>query len=357
MASNRKRQQSALISNIIFSIITLFSLTVSIVLLLMNYSMRSKMSMVQKENKELSDYANTHVYTQEDIDKREEIVREEENNNERNVLLSEIKDTMDNGYSAYYLLRSLFPDDVVILSESGYDFIPITDDIRKNSYFLDNFIQDEETLDITYVDDNENVLSKKGIDVSSFNGDIDWKKVSKTDVEFAIIRAGLRGSTEGKISLDNNFEKIMNGALDNGIPVGVYFFTQAVNTDEAVEEAKFLLEAISDFDVDYPVVLDVEKLKGRTDNMSVEERTDCAIAFLDEIEKSGYKTMIYGNLNTLFMMLDLKRLEKYDKWFAYYIYPVYYPYEFTIWQYTDKGKIDGIQGDVDINICLEDYVK
>ncbi|MCQ2080037.1 MAG: glycoside hydrolase family 25 protein [Lachnospiraceae bacterium] len=355
MANRKKKRRSGLLANIAFSIITVISLTALIVVLLTNIRMSDEINIYKSRTEELNEYKNTHLYTEKDLESQAEKIREEENLREKNLLLEQIKETMDNGYSAYYMLRAIFPDQVVVFSDDGYNFYPISDEIGKNNYVTENFIQDEETEEITYVDDNKNILSKKGIDVSSFNGEIDWNKVAKSDVDFAYIRCGLRGSTEGKLMLDSTFETNIKEASKTNIPIGVYFFTQAVNENEADEEAKFLIEQIKDYKIDYPIALDIENLEGRTEGLSKEQRTKNAIVFLSELEAEGYKTIIYGNLNSLFNMLNLEDLEAYDKWFAYYNYPVYNPYNYSIWQYTSKGEIDGIKGNVDINVCMKNY--
>ncbi len=355
MTVKKKKRHSGLVANIVFSLIAVTSLAGLVVVLLTNISTNDKLKEYRAKAEELSEYKNTHLYTEQDMQAQAERIREEENTKERNMLLDEIRETMNNGYSSYYLLRSLFPDDVVVMSDEGYDFYPINPEFKKNGYRIDNFIQDEKTGEIRYYDDNSNVLSKKGIDVSSFNGEIDWNKVARTDVDYAYIRCALRGSTEGKLMLDSCYEANIKGATAASIPVGVYFYTQAINETEAAEEAGFLLENIKDYKIDYPIVLDVESLEGRTDGLSKEQRTKNAIAFLSEIEAEGYKTAIYGNLNTFFNMLDLEALEPYDKWFAYYVYPIYYPYKFSMWQYSSSGEVDGIKGKVDLNVCMKEY--
>ena len=110
----------------------------------------------------------------------------------------------------------------------------------------------------------------------------------------------------------------------------------------------------------YPIVFDIEESeneKARTAEMTKEENTKATIAFLETIRKAGYTPMIYGNLKTFMIMLDMEQLEDYDKWFAYYNTPVYFPYEFSIWQYTSEGNVNGIKGDVDMNVCMKKYVQ
>lgn len=352
--NNRRKQQSSIIVNIIFAIITLFALTVGIAVLLINYSLQSKMSVSEKQNEELKSYAETHPYTQEDMDELEQQVRVEEGEKQRSALLQKIKDTMSKGNSAYYLLRDIFPNDVVVQSQSGFSFFPIDEALNLNDYKLENFSLNEETGEVTYSDDSGQVISKKGIDVSSHNGHIDWAKVKADGVEFAFIRVGFRGSTEGKLVLDAEFVNNIEGALDNGVDVGAYFFTQAVDEEEAREEARFVLDALEPYNITYPVVLDLEEYEGgRADKLEKQTYTACAKAFLEEVSNAGYKPMIYGNLKTLFLMLEFSEFTEYEKWFAYYIYPVYMPYEYAVWQYTSKGKVDGIKGDVDLNILMK----
>ena len=187
---------------------------------------------------------------------------------------------------------------------------------------------------------------------------IDWKKVAGDDISYAFIRAGYRGSTEGKLVEDEYFKDNIEGALDNDIQVGVYFYTQAVTEQEAEEEAEFVIDLIKRYDVTYPVVFDIEEVNSssaRTAQMTKEDYTKAAIAFCEKIKEAGYTPMIYGNLKSFMIMLDLEQLEDYEKWFAFYDTPVYFPYEFSIWQYSSKGSVNGIKGDVDLNISMKDF--
>jgi GH25 family lysozyme M1 (1,4-beta-N-acetylmuramidase) len=193
--------------------------------------------------------------------------------------------------------------------------------------------------------------------VSRYQGEINWEKVAADDVEYAFVRLGIRGYTEGEILEDDTFVDNIEGALDNDIEVGVYFFTQATSVEEAEEEAQYVLDMIEPYDVTYPVVLDVEAVsnsKARTADLTAEERTEYAIAFCEKIRGAGYTPMIYGNLKSFMLMLDLEQLEDYDKWFACYTDDFYYPYAFKIWQYSDEGSVDGITGNVDLNISFEE---
>ena len=179
-------------------------------------------------------------------------------------------------------------------------------------------------------------------------------------VSYAFIRAGYRGSDEGKLVEDDHFADNVEGALDNGIDVGVYFYTQALSPEEAREEAEFVIDLLEDYEITYPVVIDLEEIlveDARTENMTKQEYTDAAVAFCETVKDAGYTPMIYGNLKTFFIMLDLEKIEGYDKWFAYYDEAFYFPYDFTVWQYSSKGSVDGVGGDVDMNVCMKDYAK
>ena len=138
----------------------------------------------------------------------------------------------------------------------------------------------------------------------------------------------------------------------------MYFFTQATSVEEAEEEAKYVLDQIEPYDVTYPVVIDIEAVaneNARTADLTPEERTQYCIAFCDMIRKAGYTPMIYGNIKTFMLMLDIQQLEDYEKWYAYYDDQIYYPYAFSIWQYSDSGSVDGIKGKVDMNISFGDW--
>ncbi len=194
--------------------------------------------------------------------------------------------------------------------------------------------------------------ARKGIDVSKWNRTIDWEAVKENGVEFAIIRCGYRGSSTGYLIIDPLYEENITGAINAGIPVGVYFFTQAVNEVEAVEEASMVINLITKYDVDYPVFLDSESAggNGRADNLTVEQRTRNHKAFLQTIASAGYATGIYGSTNWLNGRLDMNELSSYNTWLAQYAdVPTYEGY-YHMWQYTSKGKIAGISTNVDLNL-------
>jgi GH25 family lysozyme M1 (1,4-beta-N-acetylmuramidase) len=194
--------------------------------------------------------------------------------------------------------------------------------------------------------------TKLGIDVSKWNGDIDWRKVKDAGVEFAIIRAGYRGSVTGSIVVDPYFEYNMKEAASAGVSAGVYFFTQAVNEVEAVEEASAVIELIKKYNIEFPIYIDTEGAggNGRADALDKETRTLVCEAFCRTIENAGYKAGVYASRNWYYNNLETSGLERYQIWLAEYRSAPLYQGYYNMWQYTSKGKIDGIEGNVDLDI-------
>lgn len=192
---------------------------------------------------------------------------------------------------------------------------------------------------------------KQGIDVSAFQENINWKSVKDDGVEFAMIRVGGRFGASGSIYDDAYFHENMKGALNNGIDVGVYFYTQAVTVQEAIEEARYTCSKLKEYNVRYPVTIDTEYLEGgRHSSISIEQRTEVVKAFCDEVRRQGYTPMIYSNLNWLNHNLNMSRLAQYNLWVAQYNDTCDYNGNYNCWQYTSNGRVNGIQGNVDLNI-------
>lgn len=208
--------------------------------------------------------------------------------------------------------------------------------------------------------ENSKVTSILGVDVSVHQDDIDWDKVKESGIDFAMVRLGFRGYGTGEAQLDENYVQNIQGARAAGLDAGVYFFSQAVTVDEAIEEAQLVINSLNGLDVNYPVVYDWEIIyddSARTDNVPVDVLTDCCVAFCEAIKDAGYTPMIYQNKKTTMFKLDLERLNDYDFWLAEYNSDPTYYYDFSMWQYTSEGKVPGIEGDVDINISFKDYAK
>ncbi|MBD5497847.1 MAG: hypothetical protein HDR11_08800 [Lachnospiraceae bacterium] len=272
-------------------------------------------------------------------------------------ILNQLLQSLEGGTSTVATLRPFYPNHIVVVSNGRFHFVPIRDDLKQHSLLQEN-LQVLETGELQYVENGE-VISHKGIDVSRYQGNIDWNKVAAQGVEYVIIRVGIRGwGQEGTLVLDEKFEDNIKGASAAGLKVGVYFFSQAITDEEALEEADLVLEAIAGYDVSYPIVYDVEKTSeasGRMNQLSVEDRTRMAHIFIDRIKEAGYTPMIYANMEMWSVLINMAEFEDVDKWFAYYDTDLYFPYEYAIWQYSDTGRIDGIGGDVDLNISFKEW--
>lgn len=196
-----------------------------------------------------------------------------------------------------------------------------------------------------------------GIDVSKWNKEIDWQAVADSGVDFAIIRCGYRGSSTGALVEDPYFKKNIEGAEAAGIKVGIYFFTQAVNSVEAVEEASMALALSKQYKLALPIFIDTEGAggNGRADGLDVETRTAVCEAFCKTIENAGFNGGIYASKHWLEHNLTMDDLSDYTVWLAQYSKSATYEGEYALWQYTSAGTVDGIETRVDLNMCYMDY--
>lgn len=225
-------------------------------------------------------------------------------------------------------------------------------DVSKHAYKDEFFINNDGIL--TYDDDS--YTSRLGIDVSRHQGKINWEKVKAQGVEFAFIRIGYRGyGKEGSVNLDQRFYENIKGAQAVGIDVGVYFFAQAINEEEALEEAKFVLDSLKGYELQLPVVYDPESILdavARTDDISGEQFTKNTRVFCDTIRENGYDPMIYSNMLWEAFEFDLSQLTDIPIWYADYEKLPQTPYNFEFWQYTNEGRINGIDGYMDLDIQI-----
>ena len=213
---------------------------------------------------------------------------------------------------------------------------------------------------IQYYFNESGVLSSKTvIDVSRFNGNIDWQAVKASGIDYAIIRVGYRGWETGALVLDSMFDENMREATAAGIQVGAYMVTQAINTQEAVEEASFIIEKCRSYNVTLPLVIDVEAAggangQGRGDKISVADRTAVINAFAQTVKNAGYTPMVYANKNWLNNYIYANDIVSYCRvWVAQYNSECTYDKRFNMWQFTSSGNIGGISGNVDINAWLD----
>lgn len=231
---------------------------------------------------------------------------------------------------------------------SGY-WVEELDGVPKNPYELTSFALAAEG--VTYEDGNYTVL--RGIDVSEFQGEINWRAVKASGIDFAILRVGGRLMQSGRIFEDAWFRSNVERATAAGVQVGVYFFSQAINAEEGLEEAEFVLSLIEGYDITMPVVADWEYLDYddvRIYGVEPDKVTDAVEAFCRRVKEAGYTPMAYMNTYCGYTKLDLRRLDGVDFWFAQYTDAPTFRYHFTMWQYSDQGRVNGISGNVDMNL-------
>ena len=236
----------------------------------------------------------------------------------------------------------------------GEMWVKLYDDIPAAAFSADDFYSDG-----TYIDyRGTQYTAKRGIDVSEHQGEIDWQAVRNDGVEFAIIRAGYRGYSEGKLFEDTYFRKNIEGALAAGIEVGVYFFSQAVNTAEATEEARFLLDIINGYDISLPVYYDWEQVANvgdtRVDDVDGTTITDCCLAFCSSIESAGFDTGVYFYRSLGYYDYELDRLTNLVFWVGAPAESPDFYYAHRMWQYSFTGTVSGIEGGTDLNLLFEE---
>ncbi len=201
----------------------------------------------------------------------------------------------------------------------------------------------------------QNLESYPGVDVSAHQGAIDWRRVRASGIEFALIRLGYRGYGSGKLVKDDYAEKNLEGAKAAGLKVGAYFFSQALNIREVDEEIDFMLEILGEHTLDMPIILDWEipaedaRTAGKMDARTL---TDLQLHFCKEMVRRGYKPMIYFNWHQSENLYNLSELEDYPFWLALYQDKMTYPWQVDMWQYSDKGRVPGISGNVDLNVYM-----
>lgn len=227
------------------------------------------------------------------------------------------------------------------LPKHDYDFTKLVCQSNRMKYF-----------------ENGTQVSFEGINISEIQDYVDFTAVKKSGIDFVMLRVGARGYGTGQLILDDYFFDNLKRATDAGLNVGVYFFSQAITVEEAVEEANMVIESLGDYNITYPVAYDMERIlndAARTDVLSKSQRTEIAKAFLETIEEAGYKTLIYGNKEWLIKQIDMSKLTAYDVWLSQVADIPDYPYQFTMWQYNRGGTVDGVSGYVDLNISFIDY--
>ena len=274
---------------------------------------------------------------------------------EESEVLDKLKGNLEAGTGVTTSLRQSFKNYLIINDGSRYIFAPINYDLKMHNRVKENL----DTAGAMWSYEKKGrPLAKKGIDVSSHQGSIDWAKVKADGVEFAICRACYRGyGEEGNLRVDDTFEYNAGNAAANDITVGAYLFSQATDKKELDEEVELLLKTIAPYEIKGPVVMDIEIAnagEGRADQLGLEERTALAKRFCEKVRAAGYEPALYYNYETALLLLDVAELEDCDKWYASYTSDFYYPYYYKYWQYSEAGTVNGIEGKVDLDLWFED---
>jgi len=241
------------------------------------------------------------------------------------------------------------PHEGMIYVNTGteYEWLYPAEDVAVSDLSAEDFSGDGNI--VTYEGDEYDTAL--GVDVSFYQGEIDWEAVKNAGVTFAMIRCGYRGATEGGIYEDEMARQNIQGALEAGLSVGVYFFSQSVGAQEAAEEAEFVIDLISDYNIDMPVAFDWEPLDDtRSDGVDTEALTGAAVVFCEMVKDAGYEPAVYFYRRLAYYDYDLSRLKDYTLWVgAPGDAPDFY-YACDIWQFSFTGTIDGIDTDVDLNL-------
>lgn len=262
-------------------------------------------------------------------------------------------------YADYYNDKAVFYKKV---TTSSYKYTG-WQNLDGKTYFYDangNYVTGEQVIQgakYNFASDGALVTGSgtMGIDVSKWNGNIDWNAVKSSGVSYVIIRCGYRGSTTGALIEDPKFKANIKGATAAGLKVGIYFFTQAVNEVEAVEEASMTVSLIKNYSISYPVFLDVEASGGRADGLDRNTRTKVIKAYCETIRNSGYTAGVYANKTWLNSYMNAGELNSYKIWLAQYNTTPTYGGKYDLWQYTSKGQVKGISGYTDLNLSYMGY--
>lgn len=225
------------------------------------------------------------------------------------------------------------------------------------------------TIDFTKIEDkaglkrymeNGRTTSYVGVDISKHTGKINFNGIRAAGVDYVMIRLGSRGYSTGQISLDENFKENIEGAIEAELDIGIYFYSQAVSPEEAIQEANFVIQNLEPYraHVKYPIAFDMEFVsndKSRIEGLSREDKTTVTATFAEGIKAAGYVPMIYGDKEWLIKEVDLTKLQNYDVWLSQETDIPDYPYLYTMWQYDTDSVLNGIDGGADLNICFVNY--
>ncbi len=348
------RAQSAYYINIIVLCVVTLAAMAAALFSLHRYRQSERQKEILQSRIEALEGDNKSLYTSAEVDSIREEARDAGASEEKNAIQMSIQSTLESGGSTLSMLRSLFADDLVVLSNGKYYFYPVLTDLAKND-FKDGDFDLDDTGFLTYKGSDKDISLIRGIDVSEENGEIDWQSAQEEGTSFAMVCAGGRDA-EGVITDDRNFASNVQGAAASGMSVGVYYNFSAVSKEEAQEDADHLIAQMKNYksQIHYPVAcsLSVPEEGARTAVLKRAEWTDNVRTFCNKIKAAGYTPMIYGTIAAVIMETNVDQLDEYGKWIANYDDSIYYPYSFSMWQYSSSGQVQGITGDTHLDAMI-----
>ncbi len=342
-----------LVNLIIMGAVTLAAAGLAAFFMLRTGELTAANSSLSKELEQLRVSTQGSV-SEKDLQKQLSEARESAAAMQKRQVLMQIQSSLESGSSTTAILRSLFADSLVVQSGGRYYFYPIESAAEKNSFLDGDFAFDEGGA-LVYTGSNPSVHLERGVDISENNGEIDWTLLKDEEVGFAMICAGT-AQDDGTILQDTRFEENMQGAAAAGLNTGAYFRIGAASQEEALQEAEFVISALEPYrnQIRCPVavVIPSSERGERLLALSRSEWTDIVKAFCRRIEEEGYRPVIYGSLSTFTMQVDITELEHFDKWLANYDSRLYFPYKFSMWQYSVNGQVGGIEGETGMDVII-----
>lgn len=262
-----------------------------------------------------------------------------------------VADAIADNYWRYlnmaYIVVGEYPDNCIL--------VKISANVERNDFnWEEDFYCAEGDLYWKRFKDGE-PTGRIAIDVSEYQYDVDWEKVKAAGVEVAVIRAGFRGYSNGKLVKDENFDANMKGAQAVGIETPVYFFSEAINREEGEQEAKFVLDMLKGYKITQPIIIDTEYIfdvdNARANDISEDDRTAAVVGFCETVKEAGYTPMVYASRDQFIFYMNIDDIGDYEFWLAAYDTPVF-PYHTEAYQYTPNGLVDGIEGNVDLDVWM-----
>lgn len=246
---------------------------------------------------------------------------------------------------------------LVKYADGSEEWVLISPYLKKNIYDFSNL---SESSNLKKYTENGKKISRSGVNISKHSGTVNFKSLKTAGIDYVMLRLGARGYGTGQISLDDNFVENIEDAIEAGLDIGIYFYSQAINQEEATQEANFVTQNLEPYKahINYPVAFDMENVandRARIDGLSRDDKTIITATFLSGVQAAGYIPMLYGNKEWLIKNIDLTKLQDYDVWLSEDSNTPDYPYLYTMWQYTAAGDIGGVSGDVGLNICFVSY--